>query len=128
MEFAELLQGKGTELGITNLIILFMMLANKLGWLDRVKKRLPTKKKNGNDTVLGKLASNPGNPGNPYSKPGKGEVCIKNGNKLTELNTKVENLESKVDDNEKAIETVRVENRADHKEMFAKIDKLKNGK
>ena len=104
------------------------MLANKLGWLDKVKKKIPKKNKNGNDTVLGKLAvipGNPGNPGNPNGKPGKAHVCIENGKLLTELQSKSESQEKQIGENKEAIETVRKENRDDHKTMFDKIDRLK---
>ncbi|MCK5345067.1 MAG: hypothetical protein KAR20_16770, partial [Candidatus Heimdallarchaeota archaeon] len=118
-------QGKGTELGMANLMILFMMLANKLGWLDRVKKKIPKKRKNGNDTVIGKLAANPRNPGNPNGKPGKAQICIENGKLLTELKGKSESQAEQINENKEAIETVRTENRDDHKTMFEKIDRIK---
>ena len=61
--------------------------------------------------------SNRKNPVND-SKPGKATTCIEHGKKLTELNTKVEDLE---DD----LEKYRKENREDHNRIFDKINRAR---
>ena len=60
-----------------------------------------------------------GNKKVPENNPGPGNatVCIEHGNKLTELNTKMEELD-------KDLERLRSENREDHKLIFDKFNKV----
>ncbi len=58
-------------------------------------------------------------PDNPGVKPGDSEECKQHAEDLVELGTKVENIEKSVDKMEK-------NNRQDHKDIFNKIDEVRN--
>ena len=65
------------------------------------------------------VANNPGH--SPGVKPGDGTTCKKNSENIAKLETSVGNIE---DD----IKEVKKNNRDDHKDMFNKIDKLRNNR
>jgi len=58
-------------------------------------------------------------PGNPNDKPGKATECLKHMKKLTELNTEIINIKEDIGE-------IKENNRKDHKDIFDKIDKIRN--
>lgn len=58
---------------------------------------------------------------NPGVKPGFGDSCKKHGEALVRLDERVGNIEGD-------IKEMKINNRQDHKEIFDKIDKVRNNR
>lgn len=103
------MKGFGSEGAIIN-IIFNLFLSAFIAWHYYFKPR--KMKKQGNDRRK---------PDNPGVKPGFGEACKEHAESLVEIGTKVENIEKNIDKMEK-------NNRQDHKDIFDKIDLVRNNR